>query len=100
MRHDRHGKQAESQGAGMPLPLWEAAAGSGGDPPAVRQTRAEPAETIADEVWELMEQVVWSGEPARRASQTCELLLNRRIRTRMYGGVGGRGRKASAYPIP
>ena len=58
MRHDRHGKQAESQGAGMPLPLWEAAAGSGGDPPAVRQTRAEPAETIADEVWELMEQVV------------------------------------------
>ena len=42
MRHDRHGKQAESQGAGMPLPLWEAAAGSGGHPEAVRQAPRPP----------------------------------------------------------
>jgi len=27
------------------------------------------------------------------------LVVNRRIRTRTYGGVGGRGRKAPAYPI-
>lgn len=40
-----------------------------------------------------------SGEPSRRAPETRELVVNRRIRNRMSGGVGGRGREAPPYPI-
>ena len=42
---------------------------------------------------------IGSHQPDGRASAARVLLVNRRIRNRTYGGVGGRGRKAPAYPI-
>ena len=49
----------------------------------------------------MLEEVVepWTGEPSLTASPLADGFVNRRIRNRTYGGVGGRRGDPASYPL-